>query len=184
MQNPYLIEGPVARFCTAELKVRTIERWAAANEVVDFYNVIGLRADEPRRVANIRGKPELKGCIERIAPMYDAGEGVQKVSDFWNRQDFDLRLENVNGSTPYGNCDLCFLKNGPKIFGIIRDRPDLAEWWIEAERTVPHINKPRGFMTFRTDRPSYEQMLDFSQRQGDLFADAPDEDTIPCMCTD
>ena len=141
---------PVARMCTQDLKVRPIEKFCKDVGLIDFYNVVGLRADEPRRVASLRKSPELKGCISREAPLADANIAVQDISDFWNSNSFDLELENVNGSTPMGNCDLCFLKNLPKISGIIRDHPELADWWIHAETLVPHKNKPSGGMTFRT----------------------------------
>lgn len=175
---------PVARMCTQDLKVRPIEKFCKDVGLVDFYNIVGLRADEPRRVSNIRKSPELKGCLSREVPLADMGVTVQDVSDFWKAHSFDLELENINGSTPMGNCDLCFLKNLPKISGIIRDNPELADWWIQAEHMIPHKNKPNGFMTFRTDRPSYENILKMTKQQGDLFKNMPEEDTISCMCTD
>ena len=42
----------MARFCTSELKVLTIERYMDS----DFATVVGIRADEPRRVVKMRGK--------------------------------------------------------------------------------------------------------------------------------
>jgi hypothetical protein len=75
-----------------------------------------------------------------------------------------------------GNCDLCFLKGRRKLVNLIRDRPDLAAWWIEQETRIGG--------TFRSDRPSYAAML----AQGDLFAasglPSDDEALIDCVCHD
>tara|TARA_R110000751_G_scaffold115865_1_gene215243 strand:- start:552 stop:737 length:186 start_codon:yes stop_codon:yes gene_type:complete len=57
--------------------------------------------------------------------------------------------------------------------------PDQAEWWIRMEEEVV----PNG--RFRKDRPSYAAMRKLLNEQGWLFdPNGPDDDTIPCMCTD
>lgn len=177
------LPNPIARLCTGEMKVKTVQRYAKANDIKDWEAVLGLRADEPRRVARLKNGHELRmGCSEITAPMAEAGHDVSHVSDFWNSQPFDLNLPNINGKTPLGNCDLCFLKGAATIAGIIRERPDLAVWWAEAE-AESRASKPDG-AKFRKDRMSYAEMLERSKNQGDFFAEWPDEDTIPCMCTD
>ena len=97
------------------------------------------------------------------------------------RHGHPFRLANNDGTTPLGNCDLCFLKGAATIMGIIRERPDLAHWWAEAEAEA-RASKPSG-ARFRTDRPSYATMLKMSQEQGDLFCDL-DNDTRHCFCHD
>lgn len=88
------------------------------------------------------------------------------MNEFWSREPFDLDLR------PHeGNCDLCFLKSVGKRRQIVRDRPDLAAWWIEQERRVGS--------TFRKDQPSYAAIAS----QGDLFVGG-DSDLIECFCTD
>jgi hypothetical protein len=126
-----------------------------------------LRADEPRRVARMREATQKRQDRWDVAlPLADAGVTLLDVNEFWSRQQFDLRLR------PHeGNCDLCFLKGIGKRRQIIRDRPDLAEWWIEQER--------RTGGTFRADAPSYADLA----AQGDLFA-AADAELTECYCTD
>jgi hypothetical protein len=53
----------------------------------------------------------------------------------------------------------------------MRDRPDLAVWWM-AQETRMHS-------TFRIDCPSYADLA----RQQDLFADG-DLETVECYCHD
>jgi len=182
MDKKQYLPNPVTRFCTYELKVKTAERYCRQNLKWDSWDVIiGLRADEMRRVLNMR-KRNGKDKWESLQPLADAGVDKQQVKDFWDNNDFDLNLENVNGTTPMGNCDLCFLKGAKTIMGIVRDRPELAKWWADAEAEV-RSSKPSG-ANFRSDRPSYGRMLELVNAQGDMFDDLPDDATIPCTCTD
>ena len=109
-----------------------------------------------------------------------AGVTKEVVRDFWLAQDFDLTLPNVNGETPWGNCDLCFLKNASKVASLIAEEPQRAIWWARME-TIATPSKPSGFY-FRTDRPSYAQMMKFTADQRSLF-DA-NEEAIACFCGD
>jgi 3'-phosphoadenosine 5'-phosphosulfate sulfotransferase (PAPS reductase)/FAD synthetase len=127
------LPNPVARFCTQELKVGALRRWAAANGLKGADNVIGLRADEPSRVARMRGNRE---GYDVLMPLAEAGITKRDVMEFWLKQNFDLRLPNIGGVTPAGNCDLCFLKNTATLQGLIRRNPELADWWIEQEAKV------------------------------------------------
>ncbi|MBF0247034.1 MAG: hypothetical protein HQL36_03020 [Alphaproteobacteria bacterium] len=154
-----------------------------AQNAKDWWNVIGLRADEPRRVSRKRANPDLRmGMAGNFLPLADAGVTKMDVKRFWDAQDFDLRLPNINGVTPLGNCDLCFLKGAKTIAGIIRDHPELAIWWAEAE-AEERASAPNGAV-FRMDRPPYRNLIEMTQQQGDFFMDWPDEPTIPCGCHD
>ena len=176
------LPNPVTRFCTIELKIRVMRDFARSLGWDHWTNVIGLRADEPARVTKARARSGTERW-ENSVPLADAGVSVSDVSEFWGRQPFDLRLPSVNGSTPLGNCDLCFLKGAATIAGIIRERPDLAQWWIEAEAEAKaRASKPSG-ARFRSDRPSYARILELSRLQGDLFPGANNA-TQPCMCHD
>ena len=107
-------------------------------------------------------------------PLYADGKTKDDIHEFWEESNFDLELPNNRGVTDWGNCDLCFLKGGKKRQAIIRERPDLADWWIEQE------DKVGG--TFRKDQPSYEQMKVIALDQGQLFDF--DDESIPCFCGD
>jgi 3'-phosphoadenosine 5'-phosphosulfate sulfotransferase (PAPS reductase)/FAD synthetase len=158
---------PVTRYCTSELKMRPIRGWMRAHGYPDetWTNIVGIRADEPRRVARLRGNNS-EGRWAVSLPLADAGATEADVMAFWAAHPFDLTIPQQAG-----NCDLCFLKSIPKKRNIIRDRPDLAAWWIEQER---RIGKP-----FRIDQPNFLQML----AQPDMFVD--DVDSLEeCFCHD
>lgn len=123
-----------SRFCSTELKVRTAKRYLRRLGWDEWTNGVGIRADEKHRI-----KPEGVKFKDRWTvwqPLAAAGVSRHQVVDFWRQQSFDLRLESVNGKTPFGNCNLCFLKSEKIIAGITRDRPDLAKWWEEQEAFV------------------------------------------------
>jgi len=165
------LPNPVARFCTADLKVRRINTYLKSLGWEEWDTAVGIRADERRRAHKMINAGSDSG-ENKIIPLYWDGVTKETVSDFWDNQDFDLRLPNNNGTTDWGNCDLCYLKGAAKKISIIRDRPDLAEWWVNAERAIGS--------TFRNDHPTYQQMLDYVGDQPSLELD----DSISCYCGD
>lgn len=182
------LPNPTQRICTFELKVKTMRRYMKSlypksKKSDGWLNVVGLRADEKRRVASVMDEKQWQlGQSDSSCPMSEDNVTKFTVKDFWDSQDFDLNLPNVNGVTPHGNCTLCFLKGMPTLLGLIRENPKLADLWIEMEEMAPTANNGCG--TFRKDRPSYKSMVDIVDRSPDIFEDMPDEPTIPCTCTD
>jgi len=171
------LPNPVTRFCTSELKIRTIHKylkslgWHDHTETMDW---IGMRADEQRRAAKIADKSRI--------PLVTAGVTKETVGEFWRNQSFDLELPNINGVTYHGNCDLCFLKGGSQVLSLIAEKPERGIWWAKMENLASQIaSKPSGAV-FRSDRPSYASMIKFSSEQTDMFD--PNEETIACFCGD
>ena len=173
--------NPVARFCTQDLKVnRQIE---FMQEYFEHWTAfIGIRADESRRAAKIHNK-QIK-YQDQYCPLFVAGITKSDVQQFWSTQPFDLRLLAVNGATIWGNCDLCFLKGHNAKLSIIRERPDLADWWIEEEAKMSERTKQKygGLSYFAKDQPSYADMKLIASSQESLFD--YDDESIPCFCGD
>jgi 3'-phosphoadenosine 5'-phosphosulfate sulfotransferase (PAPS reductase)/FAD synthetase len=157
------LPNPVFRFCTQELKIRPMRDYMRAQGYEHWTNVIGIRADEPDRVARRRQPTKERWDIGM--PLADANVIEQDVMEFWAEQPFDLRLR-----PDEGNCDLCFLKSPLKRSRIARERPDLLVWWVNQEARVGS--------TFRRDVPSYAELL----QQGDLLS--PLGDLTECYCHD
>lgn len=173
--SPYL-PNPVARICTAKLKIRVIHHYLRSlgfehDENADW---VGIRADEQRRAAKID---------RSRTPLVTAGVTKETVGDFWKSQPFDLELPNMNGVTMHGNCDLCFLKPAHQIFSLIQEKPERAIWWMKMEAHAQSSNKTYGDgAKFRKDRPSYKEMYDYALKQPNLFD--TNEESIPCFCGD
>jgi 3'-phosphoadenosine 5'-phosphosulfate sulfotransferase (PAPS reductase)/FAD synthetase len=156
----------IMRFCTEEMKVNTLRLFARSLGFVDYVEAIGLRADEPWRLAKMLGRNAESGrrCV---APLGKAGLTVADVTAFWAAQDFDLEL-----GRGAGNCDLCFLKARSTLVRLIQMEPARADWWIAAEAA--------GGGRFRNEY-SYAELKAAAVSQADLFdVPAADEDDGEC----
>ena len=180
------------RYCTGFLKRDRIESYARHwLGLKRWHSVIGLRADEPRRVWRMRAM----NCGSRtgahaVLPLADAGVREADVLDWWKRQPFDLGIPSYAG-----NCVCCFLKGRAKLIRIIREDPTLADWWIEQEAKVANRTGPDGracdsMKVFRLGE-TYAELKAAALADRDLFdeaaassAESGDSDTFDCHCTD
>jgi 3'-phosphoadenosine 5'-phosphosulfate sulfotransferase (PAPS reductase)/FAD synthetase len=173
------LPNPVTRFCTIEMKIRTIANYLFSKGLCEtrskgeYMSWVGIRADEPRRAAKI---PRDR------TPLVSAGVSKEMVGKFWRNQPFDLELPNINGVTYHGNCDLCFLKGASQTMSLIKEKPERAIWWAKMEALALALaSKPDG-ARFRKDRPSYAEMMQYTADQTTMF-DEHDE-SIACFCGD
>lgn len=169
------LPNAVTRFCTTELKIRTIHKYLKSlgweyNETSDW---VGIRADEMRRAAKID---------RSRTPLVSANVSIHDIDRFWKAQPFNLELPTYNGKTLAGNCDLCFLKPANQVFTLIAEKPERATWWVKMEALALALASNPSGAVFRSDRPSYAQMLKFSQQQTNIFD--PTEEAISCFCGD
>lgn len=179
------LPNPIARFCTAELKVRCSIKWLKDQGWDEWDKSIGIRADEQRRVSRMRARPQPEASCETIImPLADAGIAVQDVTAFWETQPFDLEIPTVKGKALLGNCDLCFLKGAKQIQSIIAHEPARADWWAEQEARIASSGKYSGDgARFRKDRPGYADMKRIAATQGDMFG-TDDDQMGGCFCGD
>ena len=186
------VPNPTMRACTHFLKRDRIESFARHRlGLKRWHAVIGLRADEQRRVLRMRAR----NCGSRtgahaVLPLADAGVREADVLDWWKRQPFDLGIPSYAG-----NCDLCFLKGRAKLIRLIREDPTLADWWIEQEAKVANRTGPDGracesMKRFRLGE-TYAELKAAALTHRDLFDEAAastgdnsDTDTFDCHCTD
>jgi len=171
------LPNPVSRFCTVELKVRTIHRYLKTIGWTEWDSMLGIRADEQRRLAKI-GNQDYGKHEEKIAPLGSVGVTKEIVGEFWRNQPFDLGLPNINGVTYHGNCDLCFLKGMSQTMSLIKEKPERAVWWAKME-ALALASKPDG-ARFRKDRPGYAEMVQYTTDQTTMF----DDESIACFCGD
>lgn len=177
------------RFCTYELKINIVHKYlrdiGLATPDLPCDQMVGIRVDEPRRVAKMRaggGEKSGKNWIgDFLTPLADAGVGVGEIGNFWKKSDFDLNLPSINGRTYHGNCDLCFHKPVAQLVSLISEKPSRAVWWIDMEKHAEQNFAP-AFRVFSRDHPKYSSMAEFSKEQRDLFDQQ--EEAIPCFCGD
>ena len=161
------LPNPVTRFCTEELKGKAITRYCKGLGYDDVETMVGVRADEPRRLPKLRARGLL-------VPLADAGVRQEDVQSFWASHCFNLDLKFRDGITALGNCDLCFLKGPNQVMSLIKEDPSRAIWWAKQEERIG--------ATFRSDRASYAEMMKFSKDQADMFAGM--DEGISCFCGD
>ena len=147
------------RFCTQELKVVTVQRYAKRDKGIKNYaNVLGIRADEGRRVM----KGLLTGCA-LIYPLSMARIRKIQIINFWSKQTFNLEVD-----SDWSNCDLCFLKGKKILSKLVGQHPEALDWWVAQERKIG----PYFFQDF-----SYKQVQG-SSKENTLF----DDEKIDCFC--
>ena len=146
--------GPVSpwarsRICTAYCKIRTQRKFCASlgwGHQRDYIEYVGLRADEPVRVARMRERNDKLDTNER-APLAEAGIDRPAVLAFWAAKPFDLGLPEY-----LGNCEDCFLK----------DEADLATAMVDPNRTTAvedWIWVEENYGPMRRGRSSYAQVF-------------------------
>ena len=183
-QRGGILPNPRSRFCSSEMKTRTTHRYLRSIGFTEWETFLGIRADEPKRVASFRFNPhpETKDEFVRI-PLADDFITAGNDGEFWRTHGFDLELPNVGGRTMHGNCDLCFLKRGDQVFTLIAEKPERAVWWAKQEAKAAEVTDGNGRF-FRIDRPSVTRMAEYAQQQQDFVGFEPDEQTIGCLCGD
>jgi 3'-phosphoadenosine 5'-phosphosulfate sulfotransferase (PAPS reductase)/FAD synthetase len=87
--NPTLPNGR-ARYCSDYLKTRTSHKYLRSIGWDEWESFIGIRADEPKRVAKFRANPNPKGKYETVfMPLVPGGVTSKQVGNFWEAQDFE-----------------------------------------------------------------------------------------------
>ena len=180
------------KFCSSFLKRDRIDSFARHRlGLKRWHSVIGLRADEQRRVLRMRAR----NCGSRtgahaVLPLADAGVREADVLEWWKEQPFDLGIPSYAG-----NCTLCPVKARGKLIRLIRQDPALADWWIEQEATVANRTAPDGracedMKRFRLG-DTYAELKAAALAHRDLFDDAAassgesaGSDSFDCHCTD
>ena len=177
------LPNPVARVCTGRLKIRPTHKFLRQCGWKEWDQCLGIRADEPRRVAKIRARGHSSESTRETMclPLAEAGVTVRDVGAFWKAQPFELELLTVHGRTLEGNCDLCFLKPRGQRVALICARPGAARWWMRME-SLNLCAKPSG-ARFRWDGPSYADLARMAESRRDLFSSG-DEEPIACFCGD
>lgn len=161
-----------ARFCTQELKIEPVRRWMKSRGFDCWTSAVGLRADEPSRVAKHRERQREEDDFTSVYPLHRAGIRKADVMAAWAASDFDLGLQWWES-----NCRGCFLKSRAILERTERDAPGSLLWWAGQERRIG--------ATFVKGR-RYLDVIRLAQRPTlpGLALDPDAETPIACNCTD
>lgn len=151
MLNKYPLPNNMASNCTRELKLAPINKYVKSLGYDEVYTAMGIRWDERHRESNTAKEQNI------IYPLiYDLKVDNKFIRDWWDRQSFDLELKDYEG-----NCDLCFKKSLKKRLTIIKERPDVAKWWLDMEKNYSSESIPR--FDLRTN-VSIEQLIEMAKQ--------------------
>lgn len=135
-----------SRLCTVHLKHRVKDHWMSSLGHAAYDTYVGLRADEPGRVSDLR--KQSGQAKQLLAPLFDAGITKPAVLAFWKQQSFNLELEEYEG-----NCRDCFLKNHAHLSRLLQR--DDAHWWIGFENEFPMFGGQefKGYSRLKSEYP-------------------------------
>lgn len=142
------VPNVVTRYCSDVLKYRTAKRYLVSLGYKKWTSTIGFRADEMHRVEKIKSRKHSREVI--WTPLADAMVTKRIIKDYWDASPYDLKLQNVKGSTPLGNCDGCFLKSEKNLANLCKKFPQRAAWWEKMEsETGTSFTKDRYWKDLR-----------------------------------
>jgi hypothetical protein len=119
---------------------------------VDYVSILGIRSDEQRRITKIENRIDEaqenqgKSLFNQphgesiFAPLVDGNITQEQVIEFWERQNFNLKLSNTG---LFSNCLYCPLKSKAKLQQIAtlqleqnidKDTPESIDWWVNIEK--------------------------------------------------
>jgi hypothetical protein len=178
---------------------------------VEYVSLIGLRGDEPLRVARVQARasdPHANAGYEGehvYMPFSTMHVSRDDVNRFWNAQDFNLELD---PTSDLSNCVYCFMKGAKKlgaVHGAMRDPPAVpgfgptvgtpsdVEWWRGMEesygRDLIRENRPRRNPNGST-KIGFFGLSNFNYQIVAQSVSVPEtlaafEDSVlPCECTD
>lgn len=131
--------GPVApwarrRLCTAYMKIKVQMNYCHRTlGWTEWEAWIGLRADEPDRLRDLRYSEWQSGGGDQSAPLADLRIDKKDVYRFWEGQPFDLELYEDDDAVR-GNCGLCFVKDEADRARAAYADPDRLARWLLREK--------------------------------------------------
>lgn len=121
----YGIPNAAFLHCTRELKMQPIRSYMRSIGFNKAITALGIRSDEPQRLNWVKAKKE-----KLVYPFAQFIKVTKSdINLFWSKQTFDLELKSYEG-----NCDLCYKKGLRKLMTLVKDKPELADWWREMEQ--------------------------------------------------
>ena len=151
MLDKYAMPNNFASNCTRELKLYPINKYVKDLGFDEVITAMGIRYDERHRKSNFADEQNV------IYPLCDDLKvDAIFIRNWWDRQCFDLQLKDYEG-----NCDLCFKKSVRKRLTLIKENPEIAEWWLKMENKYTTERIPR--FDLRTNL-SIEQLVKKSQQ--------------------
>ena len=142
--------------CTREMKQVPINKYVKSIGWKKYQTALGIRTDEPKR---LNWEKKHKNGILYFAELMSVNKS--DVNKFWSKQPFDLKLTSYEG-----NCDLCFKKGLRKLMTLVKDKPELTDWWREMESKYENFDPRMSGKTpirFYRDKMTIDDIVEESK---------------------
>lgn len=183
----------INKWCNRDMKIVPIKKfadWIGCFGGEKYSIAVGMRTDEMDRI-----KKDYK-INNTFYPLIDNNISKKERNLFWSKQPIKIKIPAYKG-----NCDLCFAKSNRKLTTIIKEEPNIADWWgkmIDKYSKISIEGKPsyniyaeNGGMNFFRENRSIEDLVKLAQQpfrkatdeyiyESDLF-DAEDECGSGCQ---
>lgn len=176
---------------------------------VQYVSLIGLRADEERRVKKVMLKSKVfeidddNYLGEQVyAPLFEYNINAKNVINFWKKQKWDLGLA---PDLSLSNCTFCFLKGTDNLRSVkshlnktnssdLSDTPCDINWWVRieeeysknflAEGKTPRKEVTDDLIGFFGAKSGYLYKYISSDAQDSNMEELYPSGFIPCECTE
>ena len=167
------IPSKVNKWCNRDMKLEVLTKYANSIFGRNNYSVaVGLRTDEMDRVRKDYKDNNV------FYPLMDRGISQKERNRFWKDQPIKISIEAYKG-----NCDLCFAKSNRKLITIIKEEPNLIDWWdkmikdygnisIEGKPSYNDLLEANNGMTFYRGYNTIEDLVKMAEQP---FSKATDE---------
>ncbi|WP_028890858.1 hypothetical protein [Tenacibaculum sp. 47A_GOM-205m] len=162
------------KWCNRDMKLEVLRKYADSIFGKDNYSVaVGLRIDEIDRV-----RKDYK-TNNVFYPLMDYKIDSKERNRFWKNQPIQISIPAYKG-----NCDMCFAKSNRKLMTILKEEPNMGDWWDKMIKTygeVPIKGKPsynelmeqnNGLQTFYRGYRTIEDLVRMAKQP---FTRATDE---------
>jgi len=136
------IPSNVNKWCNRDMKVEPLRKYANNIFGRNNYSIaVGMRIDEIDRVRKDYKDNNV------FYPLMDNKVSKRERNLFWKDQPIQITIPAYKG-----NCDLCFEKSNRKLMTIIKEEPNLIEWWDRMIKQYGSIKKESS--------PSYNELME------------------------
>jgi hypothetical protein len=141
MRKQVLLPNAAQRWCTADMKIRVLERYLASIGVDRYVHYFGMRYDEPDRVDKIFRLNDTSDKVYHDCPLHWTKTTKSDVLRQWSNQPIDLGLSgHVNTFRDFmGNCGMCHLKARIKKLYLMQKGYNVSVY-NQMERLVNNYN--------------------------------------------
>jgi len=158
------IPSKINAWCNRDMKINPLKKFADNIFGLNNYSIaVGIRADEMDRVK------EAYLTNNTFYPLLDNNITTKDRNKFWKDQPIKIEIPAYKG-----NCELCFKKSNRKLATIIKEEPEIINWWKEMTEKyskIPIENKPaynsyaeNGGMNFFRNNITIEELVEMAKK--------------------